>query len=135
MYTGSCLCKGIMFEIHQAIEHIFVCHCVECQKAQGSAFVAVVTIEKDQFKMVKGKEKLTEYYSSPLKRRVFCQTCGSPIFSARDDLPEVYRLRAGLIDQKLHAQIYSHAYLSECVSWMNFDVQNTLAFQYAVTHK
>ena len=36
--------------------------------------------------------------ASPLKRRVFCGTCGSPLFSPRDDLPDVLRLRAGTLD-------------------------------------
>lgn len=46
MYTASCLCGEIEFNIKQRVDKIFICHCQQCQKAQGSAFVAVAVIER-----------------------------------------------------------------------------------------
>lgn len=33
------------------------------------------------------------------KARVFCQECGSPIYSYRVDLPDIIRLRLGTVTQ------------------------------------
>ncbi|QIO05831.1 GFA family protein [Acinetobacter shaoyimingii] len=117
MYTATCLCGVIHIEINQQIDQIYICHCKACQKAQGGAFVAVTTISTENFQIKFGLEYLAEYYSSLNKKRVFCLKCASPIYSARLDLPEVLRLRVGIIDQPLTAKIYSHAFIDEKAEW------------------
>lgn len=34
-YTASCLCNGVQLRINAELEPIMVCHCKQCQKAQG----------------------------------------------------------------------------------------------------
>lgn len=36
-YTASCLCNGVQLRINAELEPIMVCHCKQCQKAQGAA--------------------------------------------------------------------------------------------------
>ena len=68
-------------------------------------------------RVLQGQALWAEYRASPLKKRVFCQRCGSPLFSARDDLPEVLRLRVGIVDQPLPAAVASHAFCDERALW------------------
>lgn len=117
MYTASCLCGEIQIEIKQNIENIFACHCKECQRAQGTAFVAVAQIEIKNLNFLSGKTFLTDYFFSENKKRCFCKACGAPIYSARLDLPEVVRLRVGIINEPLNAKLYSHAFLDEKAAW------------------
>lgn len=60
---------------------------------------------------------LKAFESSPGKYRVFCSQCGSPLWSQREDLPELLRLRIGLLNEALDVPIYSHAYLAEKATW------------------
>ena len=117
MYTASCLCGEIQLEIHQNIDKIYVCHCRSCQKAQGAAFAAVAVIDKDQLQIRQGQVALKQFESSAGKHRVFCSQCGSPLWSQRDDLPALLRLRVGIINEVLNIPIYSHAYLAEKANW------------------
>nr|WP_174505472.1 GFA family protein [Acinetobacter sp. Marseille-Q1620] len=117
MYTASCLCGGIQFKIHAEIPKIFICHCKQCQKAQGSAFAAIAPIKTQDLEIVRGEELFKEYFATENKKRVFCKNCGSPIFSARLDLPDVVRLRVGIINESLAAKINSHAYIKYKVEW------------------
>ncbi len=117
MYTASCLCGGIQLKIHAEIPHVFVCHCQQCQKAQGSAFVAIAPIETKDLEFVKGQQLCSEYYATANKKRVFCKNCGSPLFSARLDLPKVIRLRVGIINEPLKAEIASHAFTDYKAAW------------------
>lgn len=117
MYTASCLCGGIQLKINTPIPHVFVCHCGQCQKAQGSAFVAIAPIETKYVEVVQGHALCSEYFATANKKRVFCKICGSPLFSARLDLPEVVRLRVGLINEVLNAKIASHAFTSSKAAW------------------
>lgn len=117
MYTASCLCGGIQLKINTEIPHVFICHCQQCQKAQGSAFVAIAPIETKNVEIVKGQELCSEYYAITNKKRVFCKSCGSPLFSARLDLPDLIRLRVGIINEPLKAEIASHAFTDYKAAW------------------
>jgi hypothetical protein len=94
-YTGSCLCGGITFRVETELEPIQVCHCAQCRKAQGGPFAAVIPVAASTFKLLSGEHLLKFYESSPGKQRVFCGCCGSPIYSRRQALPAVVRVRAG----------------------------------------
>lgn len=117
MFTASCLCGGVQLAIDAPITEVRVCHCTQCQKAQGSAFAAVAPVPAAAVRVLQGQALWAEYRASPLKKRVFCQRCGSPLFSARDDLPEVLRLRVGIVDQPLPAAVASHAFCDERALW------------------
>jgi len=116
---GSCLCGGVRYEYDGEIDEISICHCSQCRKAQGSAFAAVSPIDSARFRLVSGSELLREYRASPGKARVFCGNCGSPIYSARDDLPEKKRLRLGTVDTPFVCSNIFHIYVDSKASWMD----------------
>ncbi|HEX5276731.1 MAG TPA: GFA family protein [Fluviicoccus sp.] len=117
MLTGSCLCNGIRYEYHGQIEEISMCHCSMCRKAQGSAYVAVSPVPAERFRIVQGRELLKEYRAVPHKARVFCSQCGSPLYSARDDLPGVIRLRLGTIETPFRCENAYHIYIDSKADW------------------
>lgn len=117
MITGGCLCNGIRYEYDGEINEISMCHCSMCRKAQGSAYVAISPIETRHFRIVKGQELLKEYRAVPHKARVFCANCGSPIYSARDDLPDVRRLRLGTVDTPFTCENAYHIYTASKAAW------------------
>jgi hypothetical protein len=119
MYTGSCLCGGVKFSINAELEPIQMCHCSQCRKAQGGAFATNTPVSTSNFELKSGAELLTEYESSPGKRRFFCRTCGSPIYSSRDSLPNVIRIRAGLLDEPLKVKPAFHFYTASKCSWLD----------------
>ena len=88
-----------------------------CRKAQGSAYVAISPIETCLFRIIKGHELLKEYRAVPHKARVFCTHCGSPIYSARDDLPGVHRLRLGTVDTPITCRNAYHIYTDSRAAW------------------
>ncbi|MGQ4879297.1 GFA family protein [Billgrantia sp. LNSP4103-1] len=101
-----------------------MCHCKQCQKAQGSAFAAVAPIRSAAFRITQGAEYLKEYRATPNKARVFCSMCGSPLYSARDDLPEMKRLRLGTLDTLICADKRYHAWVKDKAEW--FDLADDL---------
>lgn len=116
-YTASCLCNGIQLRINAELAPIMVCHCTQCQKAQGAAFAAITQVQKSDLNIVQGENLLQAYFASPNKKRVFCKTCGSPVWSERLDKPDVVRLRVGLINEEISTQVSSHAYVTSKASW------------------
>jgi hypothetical protein len=117
MITGSCLCGGVRYAYDGTLDEISMCHCRQCQKAQGTAFVAVSPIDAERFRLVAGAELLRSFRATPDKARVFCGRCGSPIYSARDDLPKVKRLRLGTVDTPIHGARAYHIHTASRASW------------------
>lgn len=116
-YTASCLCNGIQLRINAELAPIMVCHCTQCQKAQGAAFAAITQVQKRDLNIVQGENLLQAYFASSNKKRVFCKTCGSPVWSERLDKPDVVRLRVGLINEEISTSVISHAFVSSKVEW------------------
>lgn len=117
MHNGNCLCGRIEYRYDGEIDEISMCHCSQCQKGQGSAFVAVAPVQADKFHILRGEEYLKEFRASPNKARVFCAECGSPLYSAKDDLPGIKRLRLGTLETPVQAKRQYHAFVAEKASW------------------
>jgi len=115
--TGGCLCGAVRYEVTGPLEPIQLCHCGQCRKAQGSAFGANIPVAAAAFRLVQGGDALREYRASPGKRRVFCGACGSPIFSQRDDTPEMLRLRVGGLDDDRGLAVGFHIQAAFQASW------------------
>jgi hypothetical protein len=117
MFTGSCLCGGVKFSISGELQPLQLCHCVQCRKAQGTAFATALPIKTDAFTLRSGAELLRHFESSPGKERAFCSRCGSPIYSRRASRPEALRVRAGSIDQPLPVRPAFHQHVASKANW------------------
>lgn len=117
MLHGGCLCAGVRYEYDGEIEEISMCHCSMCRKAQGGAYVPVSPIDATRFRIVSGEELLSEYRAVPIKARVFCSRCGSPLYSARDDLPGIRRLRLGSLDTPISCSRACHIHVASKAEW------------------
>lgn len=117
MLEGGCLCGGVRYQYDGEIEEISMCHCSMCRKAQGAAYVPVSPVDAARLRFVSGEHLLREYRAIPQKARVFCSHCGSPIYSARDDLPGVRRLRLGTLDTPVSCDKLYHIYVDSKAEW------------------
>lgn len=123
-YTAQCLCGGITFRIDGELAPIQICHCSQCRRAQGAAFAANIPVEASAVHFDSGTELMSAFEATPGKQRVFCRRCGSPLYSARDSLPGVLRLRAGLINEPLATRPGFHAHVASKANW--YDILDDL---------
>jgi hypothetical protein len=117
MITGSCLCRGVQFTVSGTLPPIVMCHCEQCRKAQGTAFVTNLPVDEGQFAFTRGEDLLSAFESSPGKKRFFCKTCGSPIMSKSTAQPGMVRLRAGTLDGDLDTRPAFHIYTGSKSNW------------------
>ena len=121
MITGSCLCGAVSLGINGTLAPIQICHCIQCRKAQGSAFVTNIPVAAENLRFLSGEDSIRTYESSPGKVRAFCGTCGSPLYSRRDSLPGVFRIRAGTLDGDLPVRPAFHIYWDFRANWLDMD--------------
>ena len=116
MLEGSCLCGAVRYQIDGELGPVVLCHCSMCRKAQGSAFTANAPVLARAFRIVQGEGALRAYRSSPHKERVFCATCGSPIYSRRDGADDL-RIRVGTLDTPLASRPTAHIHVASKAAW------------------
>ena len=95
---------AVKYEIKGEIGSVMFCHCSRCRKANGSAFNAASLVKTADFKLVSGHEHLAEFESGASVWRVFCKTCGSPLYSRRSAMPDAIRLRVGTLEHLLRVK-------------------------------
>lgn len=116
MIKGGCLCGKVRYEYNGEIEEIAMCHCSQCRQAQGGAFATNSPVDSDKLTF-SGGEFIKEFESNENKVRAFCQNCGSPLYSALRDLPNVKRLRVGTIETDFTCKNKYHIFSASKASW------------------
>ena len=98
--TGGCLCGAIRYE--SAGEPVFAlqCHCRDCQRQSGSAFVAAVRVPSAEFRITKGTPKryITKSDAGNEITRAFCGDCGSPLYVQVSTRPDLVGIRVPSFD-------------------------------------
>ncbi|MGR3958289.1 aldehyde-activating protein [Vibrio lentus] len=123
MYKGSCLCGSIQFELDGGVTDIIHCHCSLCRKASGSAYATNGFINAEDIKLTDKNSTLTFYESSEGKRKYFCKTCGSPIYSSNSQSPKRLRLRLGILDTEISERPISHNFVTSKANWDDLDAE------------
>ena len=98
MIRGSCLCGGVRYEIDGELGPVALCHCAMCRKASGTAFATNASVARTAFRLTDGAALVARYESSPGHSRCFCRVCGAPVFGESAAMPDLVRLRLGLLD-------------------------------------
>ena len=118
---GSCKCGGVQYGYEGEIGIVTVCHCADCRKLQGGGGVLAAPLASEQLHWHGGRELITEFESSPGKKRAFCSRCGTPLYSRRDDAPGVLRLRMGSVDTATEVAPVAHIFCGDLPVWANLD--------------
>ena len=118
---GGCLCSAVRYEIDGPIQPPEHCHCAMCRKAHGAAFSTNAVVESAHLRVVSGAGLLTEYESSPNRRKCFCSRCGSQLFIRRQNRPELAVLTLGTLDDDPGVRPMRHVFAASKASWYDMD--------------
>jgi hypothetical protein len=76
--TGGCQCGAVRFAVEDwTARHASICHCRMCQKAFGSFYGPLVTVDPKAVTWTRGEPK--RWRSSNHVARGFCAGCGTPL--------------------------------------------------------
>ncbi|WP_064708963.1 GFA family protein [Rhizobium bangladeshense] len=85
--TGSCLCGAVAYRVEGEPLRVGLCHCADCRKSSGSAFVFFALWPRSAFSH-SGEV-------STFSGRSFCPACGSRLFCLQKEAVEI---RLGSLD-------------------------------------
>jgi hypothetical protein len=115
--AGGCLCGSVRYEITALLKSAEHCHCSMCRKAHGAAFSTNSVVPTDKLTVTSGADLISEYQSSPKRRKCFCSTCGSQLFIRRLDKPELTVVTLGTIDGDPLALPERHVFVASKACW------------------
>ena len=118
MIRGSCLCKGVRFEIHGKLGRSSHCHCSMCRKAHGAAFGSYAAARREDFKVTAGEELIARYRSSAGVERTFCSRCGSTLQFLSEKRPDIADVALGVLDDDPGIRVPHHIFVASKASWV-----------------
>jgi hypothetical protein len=119
---GGCACGAIRYTLTQAPMIVHACHCHDCQKQTGSAFVLNLWIER-KFVAASGDAPVAFRVppgSSGQPHDVFrCAACGTALWSKYHAAPgDTVLLRAGTLDDPAAITPDVHIFTRSKVPWL-----------------
>ena len=115
---GGCLCGGVRFEITAPLISAGYCHCTHCQRRSGTGASANARVPREGFRMLQGWE-LVRGYAPPASGRpkLFCEVCGSALFSGDPLNDEEVAVRLGALDRNPGISPEFRQYVDSAVTW------------------
>ena len=91
-HKGGCHCGRVRFEVDAAARiSVTDCNCSICSK---TGYLHLI-VPKSQFRLVSGREVLTEYkFNTGAARHFFCSVCGIKSFYVPRSHPDGYSVNA-----------------------------------------
>ena len=116
---GSCACGAVRYRLTSDPLFTHCCHCLNCQRQTGSAFVINLLIEADRVELLAGDPQPVDVpRDDGSKQRIYrCPSCQVAVFSEYTR-PEVWFVRAGTLDQPSGVIPDVHIYTRSKLGWI-----------------
>jgi len=123
---GGCACRTVRYRL--ASEPIFThcCHCLNCQRQTGSAFVINLLIEADRVELLAGEPQPVEAPrdDGSVQTIYRCRDCQVAVYSDYGR-PEVLFVRAGTLDEPRTIEPDVHIFTKSKVGWVTIPESQT----------
>ena len=115
--TGGCVCGSIRYQLLDKPMFVHCCHCDDCQRLTGSAFVLNAIIETHAIKLRRGKPVAVPVPRENGTHDIYrCPRCQTPVWSdygRRPNLPLRARRHARQAGRVDAARAHLHEHESE----------------------
>ncbi|HTZ77347.1 MAG TPA: GFA family protein [Stellaceae bacterium] len=118
---GGCACGAVRYRMTSAPMFVHCCHCLDCQRQTGSAFVLNALIEADRVTLLRGEPKpYLMPTDSGKPHRVFrCPSCQTAVWSEYGGAGPVIRfVRVGTLDNPAALPPDVHIYTRSKQPWV-----------------
>ena len=120
-FDGGCACGVLRYRMRSRPMFVHCCHCKDCQRQTGTAFVLNALIEADRVELLSGDPKPFEMpTASGRPHTVFrCPDCGAAVWSNYGGLTKLSFLRVGTLDDPTGLPPDVHIYTRSKLPWIN----------------
>jgi hypothetical protein len=118
--AGGCACGAVRYRLASPPMFVHCCHCRDCQRQTGSAFVLNALIETDRVNLLSGElQPVAMRTDSGRPHRVFrCPSCQTALWSEYGGVAKLRFVRIGTLDDPTALQPDVHIYVRSKQPWM-----------------
>jgi hypothetical protein len=116
---GGCACGEVRYRLTPPPLFVHCCHCLNCQRQTGSAFVINVLIESSRVESLAGEAKCVPVPRTGAKRQQIyrCPSCETAVWSTYGRKSILF-VRAGTLDDPSAVEPDVHIYTRSKVPWV-----------------
>jgi hypothetical protein len=116
---GGCSCGAVRYRLTSEPLFVHCCHCLNCQRQTGSAFVINLLIEADRVELLAGEPQPVDVRrdDGSMQRIYRCPTCEVAVYSEYGH-PEFHYVRAGTLDEPREIVPDVHIFTKSKVEWV-----------------
>jgi hypothetical protein len=118
---GGCACGTVRYQLGSAPMFVNCCHCRDCQRQTGSAFVINAVIETDRIAVLSGQpEPVTVPTESGRPHDIYrCAICHTAVWSDYGRRPLLRFVRVGTLDDPAALPPNAHIFTRSKLSWID----------------
>ena len=126
---GGCSCGEVRYQLLAAPMTVHCCHCTDCQRHTGSAFVLNAIIETSAIKLIKGDLEAAPIARAAGPHDIYrCRKCKVAVWSDYGRRRQIRFVRVGTLDDPKALQPDVHIYTCDKVPWLKLP-KETQAFK------
>jgi hypothetical protein len=115
---GGCACGAVRYRLTSGPLFVHCCHCLNCQRQTGSAFVINLLIETDRVEVFAGDPQPVPVPRGSKKQKIWrCSTCQIAVFSQYTSA-KVRFVRGGTLDDPAAVAPDVHIYTRSKLPWV-----------------
>jgi len=117
---GGCACGSLRYRLGSAPMFVHCCHCRDCQRQTGSAFVLNALIEADRVTLLAGDPTaIAVPTDSGRPHQIFrCPSCQTAVWSVYGGVSALRFVRVGTLDDPARLQPDVHIYTRSKLPWV-----------------
>ena len=98
--NGRCACGSVRYRLLDKPMFVHCCHCDDCQRLTGSAFVLNAIIETKAIKLIRGKPEAVPVPRENGAHDIYrCARCQTAVWSDYGRRPNLRFVRVGTLDK------------------------------------
>ena len=117
---GGCACAAVRYRLTSRPMFVHCCHCRDCQRQNGSAFVLNALIETDQVTLLSGNpEPVAVPTDSGRPHEIYrCSSCRVAVWSVYGTSRKLLFVRVGTLDDPAALTPDVHIYIRSKLPWL-----------------
>jgi hypothetical protein len=119
-FSGECSCGTVRCRLMSEPMFVHCCHCLDCQRQTGSAFVLNALIEADRVEVLSGDTQGYPQPTSSGRPHIIqrCVACGTALWSNYGGLTKLRFVRVGTLDEPSALKPDVHIYTRSKQPWV-----------------
>jgi hypothetical protein len=117
---GGCACGKLRFRLASGPMFVHCCHCRDCQRQTGGAFVLNALIETDRVELVSGETQAIEVPTDSGRPHAIwrCAACKVAVWSHYGGIQKLTFVRVGTLDEPSRLTPDVHIYTRSKLPWV-----------------